>query len=235
MTQTQERVDHSRITTPTWDDIAWEPMFHTDDAALLVIDPQNDILMPEGNMAFRGVYHHAPSTVPHIKTLVAEARTTNMPVFWFRYLRAANGRDVFEGTMSSARIKKFRSLVPGMYDEGTWDADIIDELKELMVDQDYLIDKSAAGCFEGTNLDKYLRGLGIKHLVVTGYLTDFCVANTARQAYDKDYGVILVEDACASYSVANHDSTLSVHRQNFGPVLSTEDTLALLRSRRRER
>lgn len=216
------------IQAPTWDDIPWEPIFTTADAALLVIDPQNDILMPEGNMAFRGVYHHAASTVPKIQALVGEARRCSVPIFWFRYMRASNGRDVFPQTMASARINEFRSLVPKIYDEGTWDADIIDDLKAMARDEDFLIDKGSAGCFEGTNLDKYLRGLGVRHLVVTGYLTDFCVASTARQAYDKDYGVILVADACASYSVTNHESTLSVHRQNFGPVLSTDEVLGLL-------
>lgn len=215
------------IVAPTWDDIEWQPFFKPEEAALLVIDPQNDILLKEGNMAFRGVWHHTESTVPAIASLVRAAREKDIPVLWFRYMRAANGKDVFEGTMNGARVRAMRDLVPDMYDEGTWDADIIDELKELIDDRDFVIDKSAAGCFEGTNLDKYLRNMGVRSLVLCGYLTDFCVANTARAAYDKDYGVVIVEDACASYSESNHDATLQVHRANFGPVLSAKETIDL--------
>ena len=222
-------LNDSHIKAPTWDDIEWQPLFHPGEAALLVIDPQNDILKPEGNMAFRNVWQHAETTVPAIASLVRAARESKIPVFWFRYGRASNGKDVFDGTMVGARVRAMRSLVPGMYDEGTWDADIIDELKELMTEDDFVIDKAAAGCFEGTNLDKYLRNMGVKNLILTGYLTDFCVANTSRQAYDKDYGVLIVEDACASYSVSNHNATLDIHRANFGPVVTTETTLALMR------
>lgn len=215
------------IKSPSWDEIDWQPLFKASESALLVIDPQNDILEETGNMSFHGLWRDSRKTVDLIASLVQEARKVGMPVFWFRYTRASNGKDIFPNSLVSARIRAMRGMVPDMFSDGTWDCDIIDELKELIEDQDFVIDKSASGCFEGTNLDKYLRQLGAKNVVMCGYFTDFCVSNTARSAYDKGYGSLIVGDACASYNSYQHDASLDLHRANFGPVVSTAEALEL--------
>lgn len=214
------------LKSPSWDEIAWQPLFKASESALLVIDPQNDILEEKGNMSFHGLWRNSRHTVGEIARLVAAARKAGMPVMWFRYVRAANGKDVFP-SLVSARIKAMRGMVAQMFSEGTWDIDIVDDLKALIQEQDFVIDKSASGCFEGTNLDKYLRQMGAKNVVICGYFTDFCVANTARVAYDKGYGSLIVGDACASYNEYHHKSTLDIHRANFGPVVTTKEAVAL--------
>lgn len=219
-----------QVKSPSWDQIEWTPLFKASESALLVIDPQNDILEEEGNMAFHGLWRDARETVGSIAELVRAARAAGVPVLWFRYARAANGKDTFPGSLVSARMLAMRSMVSDMFSEGTWDIDIVDELKELIDERDFVIDKAASGCFEGTNLDKYLRQMGVRNVVMCGYFTDFCVSNTARAAYDKGYGSIIVGDACASYSSHQHDTSLELHNANFGPVVSTDEVVALLGS-----
>lgn len=226
---TSQTTTTKAVTSPSWDDIEWRPLFTAAESALLVIDPQNDILEERGNMAFHGLWRDAPETVSRIAQLVRAARAAGMPVLWFRYVRSADGKDIFPGVVS-ARINAMRGMVSDMFADGTWDVDIVDELKELVEPQDFVIDKNASGCFEGTNLDKYLRQMGARNVVLCGYFTDFCVSNTARVSYDKGYGTIIVGDACASYNDYQHRASLDIHRANFGPVIDTEDAVALFTS-----
>ncbi|MGN6765365.1 MAG: cysteine hydrolase family protein [Rhizobiaceae bacterium] len=214
--------------TPMWDMVDWEDLYKPEESALLVIDPQNDILKKEGNMDYYGMWQDAPRTIEAIGALVRGARARKVPVFWFRYVRLANGKDVFPNSLVSARLKMLRSRIPNIFADGSWDIDIVDELKELMEDEDFIIDKHASGCFEGTMLEKYLRQMGVKNLVLCGYLTDFCVASTARTGYDKGYGTILVSDACNTHNADLHRAAVDMHRWYLGPVISTNNAVSLM-------
>jgi len=214
--------------TPMWDQVEWEHLFKPEESALLVIDPQNDILKKEGNMDYYGMWQDAPRTIEAIAALVRGARTRKIPVFWFRYVRLPNGKDVFPNTLVSARLTALRSKIPNIFSDGSWDIDIVDELKALIEEDDFVIDKHCSGCFEGTNLDKYLRQMGVRNLVLSGYLTDFCVANTARSGYDKGYGSVLVADACNTHKAELHQAAVDMHRWYFGPVVSTNKAVSIM-------
>jgi nicotinamidase-related amidase len=55
--------------------------------------------------------------------------------------------------------------------------------------------KKFPGSFEQTSLHETLEKMGIKKLVLTGYMAHVCVSTTAREAFQKGYEVVLVEDA----------------------------------------
>ena len=61
--------------------------------------------------------------------------------------------------------------------------------------EDCVIRKTACDGFYRTDLDDYLRGKGIKTVVIVGYATDFCVDTTVRSAASRDFRVIVVSDA----------------------------------------
>ena len=83
--------------------------------------------------------------------------------------------------------------------EGTWGAEIIDEMKPK--EGDKLVDGKSTLCgFNNTNLEKILKETNIKNVVIGGFLTNFCVESTARTAYDKGYGVTVIKDATAANS-----------------------------------
>ncbi len=216
-------------TRPLWDMVDWKQYLKPQSTAMLVIDPQNDILKENGNMSYYGVWKRADRSVPAIIRAVEAAHKASVPVFWVRYYRPSNGKDVFPGTIASLRMIEQRKRVPDIFQEGSWDIDIIDELKAHIGENDYLLDKSASGCFEGTNLDKYLRQMGVRDLLICGYLTDFCVANTARASYDKGYGTIVIGDACDTRDDGFHQQTLDQHNWYFGPVIQSDDVAGLLK------
>lgn len=97
-------------------------------------------------------------------------------------------------------------------------------------DGDMLVEKTATSAlFPGSStLDDQLRERGIETVIVTGTLTEVCVAGTARDAATLGYRTILVADASAGRDDESHNATLTTIYRTFGDVRSTDDVLALV-------
>jgi nicotinamidase-related amidase len=83
--------------------------------------------------------------------------------------------------------------------------DIVDELYPLP--DEPIIDKPGRGAFAHTDFDLLLRNKGIKNLVIAGVTTDVCVSTTMREANDRAYDCLLVEDGAAASESHLHYST----------------------------
>jgi ureidoacrylate peracid hydrolase len=66
--------------------------------------------------------------------------------------------------------------------------------------------------FISTNIHYVLGNLGVKHLIVSGVLTDQCVDSTVRDACDYGYLVTLVTDACGTVSETHHATSIANNR-----------------------
>ena len=110
--------------------------------------------------------------------------------------------------------------------KGSWGAQIIEELTPH--ETDHMVMKKAYGAFFQTPLDRILRNLGIKILVMTGVATNYCVETTSREAVAYGYDVIMVNDATATFDLEGHQATMKVIATGFGEVMSTEEVLKLL-------
>ncbi|MGC8035397.1 cysteine hydrolase family protein, partial [Salmonella enterica] len=67
------------------------------------------------------------------------------------------------------------------------------------LDGEIVIDKPGKGAFYATDLHAQLQERGITHLLVAGVTTEVCVQTSMREANDRGYECLVVEDACASY------------------------------------
>jgi ureidoacrylate peracid hydrolase len=81
-----------------------------------------------------------------------------------------------------------------------------------------------------SGLDAYLKERGIDTLIITGCLTDVCSESTSRDAMMLNYRIILVTDANAADTDADHNGTLCAVYTTFGDVMPTDMVVDLLRS-----
>ena len=79
-----------------------------------------------------------------------------------------------------------------------------------------------------TMLDQTLRNMGVESLIVSGVTTDVCVETTARDAADRGFQVIIVEDACTAFSEDLHRAALQAFSLAFGRVRKTQEVVRLL-------
>jgi nicotinamidase-related amidase len=94
-----------------------------------------------------------------------------------------------------------------------------------------VIAKPGKGAFYGTGLDARLRARGLSHLLIAGVTTEVCVQTTMREANDRGYECLLVEDATESYFPAFKVATLEMVRAQgaiVGWTATVEDVLAAL-------
>jgi ureidoacrylate peracid hydrolase len=111
--------------------------------------------------------------------------------------------------------------------EGTWDFDVVEELKPHP--SDLVVVKTRYSGFAGTALDSMLRTRGIRYLFFAGIATNVCVESTLRDAYFLDYWPILLSDgAMPAGPPAAHDATIYNVENFFGWTLKTGDFLAAL-------
>lgn len=188
--------------------------------ALVVIDPQNDFLHPEGWYAQSGVdISHMQRTMEPTRQLVEAARARNVPVIWTRHgFHDERDAGVF------LRLRPF--LKDGGLRIGTWGYDVHDEVGARS--DDWYVEKNRLSAFYNTNLELILRALSAETVLFAGVLTNQCVAATSKDANFRDFKPIVVEEATGTTLPHLHDPAIEMISVGWGEVRSLEATLAEL-------
>lgn len=201
-------------------------------SALLVIDMQNAFVHPEGTLGISGVdTSRLSEPTPRIASLVKHFQAARMPVLWTVQEHFATDRRRARKRLPSHTAKRKRVSALA----GTWDAEIVDELKPLMTDPALVIRKHRFGAFYQTRLDITLEMLGVEALFITGTTTNACIETTIREAYLRDYDVVAVRDCMAGVNPEWERVAQAVWGQYFGVVLDSSEVLAWLDAQERPR
>ncbi len=196
---------------------------HDVNPALIVIDVQNGFVSKGGSYDQLGMdLSRYRQVIPHIAELIRLCRSVNIPLFYTQAVREKSGIDLLTNThriLPKSREERIRTKPICVI--GTWDADIVDEIKPTPMD--HIVIKRRDSAFQDTEIGVWLKSIGIDTLVFCGIDTSICVEASLRDAFNNGYDVILISDATASSNIKHFETTLEVARDYYGLVMDVKE------------
>jgi len=191
-------------------------------SALLVIDMQNDFVLPGHPMQVPMALRRLPT----MQRVVAGCRAVGVPVIYTEHVLL----ETFD--ISPLETTYNPVLLTAGLRAGTFGARIVDDLEPAA--GDVVVRKHRYDAFHNTCLETVLATVsghrGIDTVVIIGTLTEVCCDSTARGAYMRDFKVAFVGDATGALSEEAQRATEHVIGTFFGRVLSADDLAAELRT-----
>ena len=204
--------------------------------ALVIIDMQRDFLEPGGfGEALGNDVSYLREIVPIVKRLLDGFRLCQLPIF---HTIEGHAPDLSDCPPSKLQRGKSELTIGDLGPMGR--ILVLGEPGNAIIPElapaagEFVITKPGKGAFYRTDLETLLREQGITHLVFAGVTTEVCVQTTMREANDRGYECLLVEDATASYFPEFKQATLEMIRAQGGIVGWTATELAVAQSLHRK-
>lgn len=200
--------------------------------ALVIIDMQRDFLEPGGfGDALGNDVRRLQTIVPTLKSLLEAFRVLNLTIIHTLECHQPDLSDC-----PASKIKRGRGALT-IGDEGPMGRILVrgEPGNGIIPDLapqagEYVVHKPGKGAFYKTELQSILQERGITHLLITGVTTEVCVQTTMREANDRGYECLMVEDATESYFPEFKQSTLEMVRAQGGIVGWTAPTANALQA-----
>lgn len=145
---------------------------------------------------------------PNMVKLVELFRRQKSTIIYTRYASDKDDESDLQPFMREINKESIAScgepIIPNISDPATELVSSFDVREDEIV-----LQKPRSGSFTLTALDDILQEKGIRQLVIIGVLTHACVENTARIASDLGYGVVVVDDACATLDPEIHRNAIA--------------------------
>jgi nicotinamidase-related amidase len=186
----------------------------------LTLDPARTALvlidLQQGIVSSPVAPHTSADVVARGAQLAARFREAGAPVVLVRVSFSPGGADALkqpiDSPMNRTRPEGWDRLVPEVGND----------------ERDIRITKHQWGAFYGTELDLQLRRRGVQTIVIGGISTNFGVESTARDAFERSYALVFVEDAMASMSGEAHTFAVTTIFPRLGRIRSTREVLDAL-------
>jgi nicotinamidase-related amidase len=182
----------------------------------LVMDMMNDLVAEDGFSAKSyGVQIAQRNTLANAAAAIAAARAACIQIGYVRVGFSADYRECPPASpiFSGARNNKIFQL-------GTWGTEVHPALAPQPEDFDII--KHRVSPFYATSLEAILRANGIERIIMCGVSTNGVVHSGAREAHDRDYEVVILEDCCAGVTAEEHIHAIACLGRYARIIASTE-------------
>ncbi len=152
--------------------------------------------------------------LPNVRRLQDNFRDLKMEVIHTRIMSITK-----DGRERSAGHKRLNLHAPPGSKESEFLVEVAPKGDELV------INKTASGVFNATNLEYLLRNMGINGLFVCGVYTNECVSTTVRDACDRGFYTTMINDACATVTPQLHNATIETIKDRYARVMTTENAV----------
>ncbi|MGN1343239.1 MAG: cysteine hydrolase family protein [Traorella sp.] len=189
--------------------------FDLNKTALLIIDMQRDFCYEGGfGESLGNDITLTKSIIPTVEKVLKQAREKGMFII---HTREGHRPDLSD--CPKAKLRRCPTIgtdgpMGKILIRGEYGHDIVDELKPLPGEP--IIDKPGKGAFYQTDLHLILETAGIESLIVCGVTTHVCVHTTIREANDRGYECLMLEDGTAAFDPKDQEAAIRMINQQGG-------------------
>jgi biuret amidohydrolase len=187
--------------------------------AFVGLDYIVDIVHPSGKLVQKGGHPLDGGTIDRVNGIISLSGEKN----WLRILVKVG---FMPGYVNLPKQSPFFGAAQalGALELGSSGTEFHPDLRADLVDM--IVQKPRVSAFYCTSLESALRANKIERLVLAGVSTPWAVQATARDAHDRDYSVVIVEDACAAASQDAHRESIEL-LSRIAQIMKTEELTRL--------
>lgn len=170
---------------------------------LVLMDFENEIVHEKGKYAPYGFaqYLKENNVFEHVQTVMEKARAQKIPIIFVKVGFSPDYKE-WSPIPRAFRGAKENQIVP----LGSWATEIHESLK--VQPQDFVVVKHRINPFYSTDLEVILKSLQADTLYLAGVSTNYVVQSATREAHDRDYHVVLLEDCCGGMNKEDHQRAI---------------------------
>lgn len=196
--------------------------------ALVVVDYQNDFVAEEGAFERTGTaVDGCRAIAPALRDILRAARGIAVSVIFVQSEYSTTDNRY----LSRVFLHQARRTHNGRYHEvpvcepGSWGWDFYDDVRP--VPGETVVVKHRFSAFVDTDLELVLHSQGIQTIVAAGVMTSGCVESTVRDAFFRDYFVVVPRQCCGAQTAELHDGALERIDRLYGEVVDVDEVVRI--------